>query len=722
MERLADVLLAAPKLAQEALSNSSLAKSLVALCGASRALSRAITADTELLRPLEESNQDDSALIRIVRRGQIDIAVRDLTGAAAMPEVGKALSSLADRAAELALAGAAKTARGQLEDPPGIAFTVIAMGKWGGRELNYASDIDVLFVYETRSGADGDAGSRLAQRTAAAFIEALGGVTSEGVAWRVDADLRPEGRSGPLARSLEAYEHYYERWAETWEFQSLIKARVAAGDDELGRRFLSMVEPHIYPDELPAHAVRAVRAMKRRAEAETIRIPGFEVKRGVGGIRDVEFAVQLLQLVHGRFDPALRGASTLEMLAALAQGGYVRPEDADGLSESYQWLRNVEHRIQLWELRQTHQLPATDEAQERIAKGMGYRDSESQTALAEFQDELVRHRASVRTIHERLFYRPLMEAFAQSPKVGLTIEGAGRQLAALGFADVPGAQLAFSELTAGLSRRSKLMQQMLPLMLDWLSEAPHPDLGLHQLRLLVTTAADNDRLIAGLRDSPVAAERLCRLLGTSRLLGQLVDQIPESLRVMGDDDALGKVPDSADLNKEARRAVAARRDSESRRVALRRFIDGKRLRVAIRDLLGHAGPAEVGRELSALADSAINAALELVTQELDAQEEFASQPSPALAVIAMGKWGGQELNYASDLDALFVYEARPEGDPDTARSYAEHAFERLLTLEAAAARDTAFRIDADLRPEGSSGLLALNLESYRSYYDRRART
>ena len=273
-------------------------------------------------------------------------------------------------------------------------------------------------------------------RVAAAFMRALSDPTADGIAFRADADLRPEGRAGPLVRTVGSYRAYWERWADTWELQALLKARPAAGDVELGRELIEAAEPFVYPETLGADAVREVRSMKARAEALAER-PGdtVEIKRGVGGIRDVEFAVQLLQLVHGRADHALRAPATLDALAVLGAEGYIRPDDAAALSDAYRWLRNVEHRIQLWELRQTHELPADPVSRDRLAKGMGYRDLPAQTAAAAFERDLVERRAEVRTIHERLFYRPLLEAFADSPAVRLDEAGASRQAAAFGFED-----------------------------------------------------------------------------------------------------------------------------------------------------------------------------------------------------------------------------------------------------------------------------------------------
>jgi [glutamine synthetase] adenylyltransferase / [glutamine synthetase]-adenylyl-L-tyrosine phosphorylase len=724
--RLGALLGAQAGLAAEALTDLRLGRALVALCGASPALSRPGAFDLEALRqavagappgPFALPGQDRDAALAAIRRRVtrrlVAIAAADLTGRLDMPGVGAALSEVADEAAAAALE--AITAAPPADERP-LPFTVIAMGKWGGRELNYASDIDILFVYGEPPGQDPDRAAARAQRLATDFLDCLGRRTADGLAYRVDAGLRPEGRSGPLARTVDSYQAYWERWARPWELQALIKARTAAGDPDLGRSFLEAAVPFVYPDTLAPDAVREVRAMKARAEEVASR-RGDEIKRGVGGIRDIEFAVQLLQLVHGRADPSLRCRSTVEALRALATAGYITRQEAGTLEDDYAWLRTVEHRLQLTELRRTHQVPAAALARERLAKAMGYRDDPAETARERFDTDLTARRAAVRSIHERLFYRPLLEAFAASPASGLSPEGAARQLAALGFLDIDGARRAFDDLTAGLSRRSRLMQQLLPLMLGWLSASPDPDLGLEQLRLLVASSTDHAALTAALRDNPVAAERLCALLGSSRLLGRLLDRLPPALPRLGDDAALGAFPTRDALIDEARRRTAVRPGWEEARAGLHRFVEAHFLWLAAQDLVAGADVALVGRRLSDLADATVAAALEAATRQASA----AGLTVPPLAVIAMGRWGGQELQFASDLDALVVF----RGTEDAAAG--QEAAQRVcaLLLEAlgpGGSLGTAFALDLGLRPEGRQGTPARSLEAYTAYWERWAET
>ncbi len=728
LERVAAILDRNPSLAVRTTGNVEFGLALVAVAGASREFSGRLLTDPEILvgpddpgpavPPIGRDRDENlRAIRRYVRASMLRIAVRDLLLFDDLVTVGRELADLADRASLLAFDAAEREVRSgpQFDDLPEIPIAVIAMGKWGGRELNYSSDIDMLFVLGSPPDVESSRAGAYAQRVAASFMSILSRVTADGAAYKVDADLRPEGKNGPLVRSIASYRTYYERWASTWEFQALIKARPAAGDGQLGAAFMAAVEPFVYPETLEPSAVREVREMKGRIEGKAVAqgVDQMEIKRGVGGIRDVEFAVQLLQLVHGRFDPHLRSPNTLDTLRTLAEEGYVGRRDADAMATAYVWLRTLEHRLQLVDLRQTHTLPNVPAERERLGKAMGYRDGPTEPAVEAFERDLIAHRSVVRTIHERLFYRPLLESFAASPTVGLTPEGVARQLMALGFRDVAGARRAVGELTAGLSRRSRLMQQTLPLLLDWLSNTPDPDLGLEQLRILVTNTEDNTPLVGVLRDDPVAAERLCYLLGASRVAGRFIDRIPRFLPELGDDSRLARPVEPADYTSAAIDYVMLRPTFDRRLNALRRYVRSGFLRELARDLLGLTDQRSVARELADIGDAAAAAALAV------GRDEVPDAASISFAVIAMGKWGGRELDYPSDLDVLFVYDARDGADREQARKAAD---DLARTFSSALGKVTpegaAFKVDANLRPEGKGGPLARTLDGYARYYER----
>ena len=705
------VIEAHPEITAQLESDPLVQDGLVALACASRALGNAVVNDAALLDPLRDeaglraeqsvdgyravappAKPDDapSALRRWKRRELLRIAARDLLGFADLPAVGRELAALAEVCLGVALDSA----------NPETPLSIIGMGKLGGRELNYASDVDVMFVH------DGD--SAAADHAARAVLSVMDTPTADGIVFRTDADLRPEGRSGPLTRSVDAYEAYWERWARPWEFQALLKARPVAGDDALGRLFVDRARPRVWPDVLDPDAVREVREMKARAENETVRrgVGERELKRGRGGIRDVEFAVQLLQLVHGRQDESLRSANTLEALSSLRAGGYVDDPDAERLDVAYRQLRTVEHRLQLYDEQQTHTLPADTAARTRLARVLGYRDRGDESALEQFEDDHRARQSEVRSIHERLFFAPLLETLAGAGP--LTPAAAETRLSAFGFVDMASTRAALRELAAGLTRRSRVMQQLLPVILGWLSSAPDPDLGLLQLRHLAEGPTRSAHLTATFRDAPGAAERTCRLVASSRVLGDALRRHPEFVETLGDDAVMAREKSRDQLVAEALDTLGWRTDVDGRLEGLRRFKRRELLRIGARDVLGLTDLESTERELTGLAEACLESALATV-----------GAPDMPFAIVGMGRFGGAELSYASDLDVLFVYEGSTGADFDAA----EHTAERLMTaIGATTAEGQTFRIDANLRPEGKQGPLARSLDGYRAYYERWALT
>jgi [glutamine synthetase] adenylyltransferase / [glutamine synthetase]-adenylyl-L-tyrosine phosphorylase len=673
----------------------------VAVAAASHSLTQALVGDGDLLLPLRDPaatlptvpDPDDPDPLRALRRWKrlhlLAIAADDLTGAADLPEVGARLARLADGCLAAALAAAMPT--------PPVPFAVIGMGKLGGGELNYSSDVDVMFVH------DGPADE--AVRVARAILHAMTANTADGIVFRTDADLRPEGRAGALSRSLAGFESYWRQYAGAWEMQALLKARVAAGDADLGNRFLEAAAVHLWDDVLDPAAIREIQALKVRAEAEMTRrgLQHRELKRGRGGIRDIEFAVQILQLVHGRHDSEIRSPNTLEALAALAEAGYVDEPDAASLDAAYRFLRLAEHRLQLQDERQVHSLPADDGERTWLARVAGYRDLPEASALEQFDAALLDHQRTVRAVHEKVFFRPALAAFAGAGT--LSIEAAEARLAAFGFRDASQTRAALRELTAGFSRTSRLLQQLFPLLLDWLSRAPDPDLGLLQLRTVAGSAGQASALARAFRDSPAAAERTCCLLGSSRVVGTAMRRVPEFPALLADDAALAAAKSTATLTHEALDQLAWRSTSDERAAGLRRFKRRELLRIAARDLLGFAALEDVERELTGLADATLEAALRSLA------------PPVPLAVIGLGRFGGEEMSYASDLDVVYVY----EGEGSTDALAAERTVEALnKAVSGLTPEGQAWQIDAQLRPEGKKGALALNLGGYVAYWRDRA--
>ncbi|MFI5040624.1 MAG: bifunctional [glutamine synthetase] adenylyltransferase/[glutamine synthetase]-adenylyl-L-tyrosine phosphorylase [Acidimicrobiales bacterium] len=661
---------------------------VVAVLGASRSLGQVLRTDPEALEVLADPDRrpprphgDPEGLVQWKRREMLRIAARDLTGRDGLEAVGGALSRMADDV----WAGTWEAY------PTADGVAVIAMGKYGGEELNYASDVDVMFV------GDGDVREplELARKC-----------------FRVDADLRPEGRNGPLVRTLDAYLAYWERWARTWEFQALLKTRSAGGDGELGTRFTAAAVEAVWNRPFGADELREVREMKARVEGDVRRrgLGDRELKRGRGGIRDIEFAVQLLQLVHGRADATLRSPNTLLALETLGTTGYVDPEDAAALATAYRFLRAVEHRLQLWDEAQVHAIPTGGAAMERLARTSGFRSTGEHDAVSAFLAELRRQQATARSIHERLFFRPLLEAFS---KVTITARGvpaaAAERLAAFGFSDAHRTRDALVELTRGLTRTSRLMQQTLPLLLEWLSESPDPEAGLLGLRGLATKHHQADALVHMFRDAPDGARRLCLLLGSSRFVARGLERHPELLADLADPEL--PAPVTADGIRAVLEHTLRWRPAPDRVAALRRVRNEQVLAIAIRDLLGRDDVDVVGRSLSALGGAVLEEALRIV-------QETTGVDVP-IAVIAMGRFGGSDLSYASDLDVMVVHDGRTDEEAAQAERLTSE-LRRLLS--GATPSEGLYPTDFDLRPEGKQGPLARSLAGYEQYYERWAAT
>ncbi|GAA3215453.1 bifunctional [glutamine synthetase] adenylyltransferase/[glutamine synthetase]-adenylyl-L-tyrosine phosphorylase [Actinocorallia longicatena] len=676
-------------------------------------LLRAVGADPDAAAPVASGTGAADAL-RVAYRGRLlNLAGRDLTGAADVGAVAAELAALADAALEAGLA----IARAEVPEHAVCRLAVIGMGKSGGRELNYVSDVDVIFVAEAADGAE-DAALRVASRLAAAMIRACSATTPEGSLWEVDANLRPEGKSGPLVRTLASHRAYYERWAKTWEFQALLKARPVAGDRELGRDYLDTMAPMVWKAAAGESFVADVQAMRKRVE-EHLKERHGEVERqlklGPGGLRDVEFAVQLLQLVHGRADELLRSGTTLDALDALSEGGYVGREDAAALAEAYRFLRRTEHLIQLQYLRRTHLVPADEAGLRRLGRALGLGgDPERQ-----FTDLWRRHARGVRRIHEKLFYRPLLRAVANLPgeEVRLTPEAARARLQALGYNDPAGALRHIEALTKGVSRRASIQRTLLPVMLGWFADAPDPDAGLLGFRRVSDALGTTPWYLRLLRDDVTVAERMARLLASSAYVTDLLLRAPDAVMILGSDLEL-KPSTLAELRTETMAIVGRTGDrtkAEPAVAAIRAVRRRELFRVSVADLLGLADVRTVSEALTDITTVTIDAALTAARNRLESERG----PLPLrFCVIAMGRWGGHELGYGSDADVMFVHEPL-EGADERAAQQAAHALaEEVRRLLALPAPEPPLGIDPNLRPEGKSGPLVRSLASYAAYYRR----
>ncbi|MYV39101.1 bifunctional [glutamine synthetase] adenylyltransferase/[glutamine synthetase]-adenylyl-L-tyrosine phosphorylase [Streptomyces sp. SID1328] len=677
---------------------------------------------TEFERGLAEAT--DPVELRVAyRRCLLSIAARDVCGTTDVTQTAAELADLATATLRAALAMAQTAAP---EDARACRLAVIAMGKCGGHELNYVSDVDVIFVAEPTPGTDETKALKAATRLASHMMRICSETTVEGSIWPVDANLRPEGRNGPLVRTLSSHLAYYQRWAKTWEFQALLKARPVAGDKELGEAYTEALAPMVWQAADRENFVPDVQKMRRRVVEN---IPPAEIDRelklGPGGLRDVEFAVQLLQLVHGRTDQALRSGTTLKALQALAKGGYVGREDAARLDEAYRFLRELEHRIQLFQLRRTHLVPEAEEDLRRLGRSLGLRTD----PVAGLRREWKRHTGVVRRLHEKIFYRPLLDAVAQlAPgETRLSAEAARERLVALGYADPAAALRHLEALASGVTRKAAIQRTLLPVLLGWFADSADPDAGLLNFRKVSDALGKTPWYLRLLRDEGAAAENLARVLSAGRLAPDLLLRAPEAVALLGDGDAGGLQPRGrAQLEQEITAAVNRAENAEQGVTAARGVRRRELFRTAAADIVGSYGtettPAEsdegvlLDRTGNAISD--LTAATLAGTLRAVVRETWGDTLPTRFAIIGMGRFGGHELGYGSDADVLFVHEPREGVDEHEAAKAANKVVAEMRRLLQLPSADPPLLIDADLRPEGKSGPLVRTLKSYEAYYRR----
>ncbi|MGV8857269.1 bifunctional [glutamine synthetase] adenylyltransferase/[glutamine synthetase]-adenylyl-L-tyrosine phosphorylase [Rhodoglobus sp.] len=622
---------------------------------------------------------------------------------AAVDRVAMALADLAGAALEESLNIARRTVNFPASDIAGTRVAIIGMGKAGARELNYVSDVDVIFVTEP-DGIEANRAVDIATSLAVQTMRGINDLTLEPGLWEVDANLRPEGKDGALVRTLESHLAYYERWADSWEFQALLKARPIAGDQDLGERYVAGVAPMVWSSASRENFVASVQRMRERV---TENIPPEErdvqLKLGPGGLRDIEFTVQLLQLVHGQNDEEVRQTSSLRALIALAEQGYIGRTEAGEFARDYRFLRLLEHRIQLSRLRRTHLMPRDPDDLRVLARATGVAKSAS-----DLTEQWQRTKIAVRRLHERLFYRPLLSAVAALPEEGLALSSdqAAARLAAIGFLDPKGALAHIAALTGGVSRRATVQKTLLPVMLQWFADGADPDYGLLAFRRLSEALGEAYWFLRMLRDSSGAAERLTQVLSSSKYVGGLFERIPEAAAWLESEKELR--PRSADVLRDEARAIVARHrgDEDAAAVALRTARRREVLRLALGSILGVISIRELGRGLSDVTTTILEGALAVLRPEPDGIE---------FGVIAMGRYGGAESGFGSDTDVMYVYRAT-DAESEVAAKRAEALAKGLkrITEDVKLPLD----LDLDLRPEGKNGAIVRSLDSYQAYYER----
>jgi glutamate-ammonia-ligase adenylyltransferase len=629
----------------------------------------------------------------------------------AFPVVAAGLADLAGAALDAAVTVARAEVPFPAADVAATPLAVIAMGKAGARELNYVSDVDVIFVTEptadpdTGTGVGTDRAVLIATRIAIAATHVITDLAAEPALWEVDAALRPEGKDGALVRTLDSHVAYYDRWAKAWEFQALLKARAIAGSTDLGERYVAAIAPFVWSSSKRPGFVESVQRMRERVTAH---IPDGQVDRqlklGPGGLRDVEFTVQLLQLVHGQDDVAVRQRSTLDAMEALTDAGYVGRPEAARFGPDYATLRVLEHRIQLRRLQRTHLMPADEDELRVLARSTGFAAS---AAALETRWRSVK--LEVRGLHERLFYRPMLSAVAAADgEITLTTGQVRDRLTAIGFVDADGAAAHIRALTQGTSRRAAIQRNLLPVLLRWMAEGPAPDRALLAFRRLSDTLGESSWFLRMLRDSSGAAHSLTTVLSESAFLAGLLERFPEAVAWLDEPEALLRPRPLPALLAETGATTARHGDDPDAAASLLRSVRRREtLRLGMAAVLGHLDVDGLGPALSDVTEATLSGALDLARRDAPADLEF--------GVVAMGRYGGRELGFGSDADVLFVHRSATLGTEAAARA-AQGIVRELNRLVEDALYP--FDLDVDLRPEGKNGPLSRSLDSYGAYYAR----
>ena len=714
------------------------------------------------VRGTVDETTDFSALQKALRcfkrREIVRIAARDLNGLAPLEEVMAELSDLASSTLQVAY----QVCRRCLVRDHGVPvligentslceaeMTVIGMGKLGGRELNFSSDIDIIYFYESdkgeTAGIESASGGRKGVVSLHAFFNKLGEmiskalsqITEDGFVFRVDVGLRPEGKSGDMAVSLRSAEIYYESWGQSWERTAMLKARPVAGSLALGEQLLKTLQPFIYRKYLDYNLIEDMKQMKQKIDASLARSREGEInlKLGRGGIREIEFFIQALQLVYAGKNPKLRERNSLQALDTLLAANLLSENDHLKLRDAYRFLRSVEHRIQVVQERQTHNLPGKEEEMLALARRSGYL---RRNGLERFREVLEEHRGNVSFIYGTLFHSRDEQLdqevhpqalFLLDPKADADL--VKDMLAERHFEDVERAYGNLVSLRRGpvkgnLAERSRrILEKITPLLLQEIFESPDPDLALTNLERFMTVIATRSSYYALLAENRQTIKLLVSLFGMSEFLSKILINHPELL-----DSLVARSSSSDSKSKESMldelSALLEQSDYfEDHLDIVRRYRNEEFLRIGLSDIHGRMLQGEVTSQLSLLGEACLEAAFRLAVAELQRFGRPTWQRDGAcaaanLAIIAMGKLGGGELNYHSDLDIIFVYDH--QGYTDGEKQISNHEYfaklaQKIISILTMQTREGyVYKIDTRLRPSGNAGPLVTSLESFLDYH------
>lgn len=663
------------------------------------------------------------ALYRFKRRQMLRLGGRDLLGLTDVKELTFELAGMADVILEEVLA----IGRARFGDAPGGRLTILGMGKLGGQELNYSSDIDLLFVYEcSKGGQDSrEAAREYFNKLAEWIIQTLTQATPWGSLYRVDMRLRPEGL-GDMAKSLELYLEHYETRGQPWELQALLKARPCAGDMELGKKFLKEVEPFIFRknyDSVYLKEIREIMGLIKQKMESKGRVK-THVKLGRGGIREIEFIVQFLQLVEGGRRPQVRNANTLEALQVLSAESILFKADAEFLAEAYRFLRNAEHHLQMVHGLQTHTLPEKAGDMERFARSLGFKGKGGVSAARKFKTYYTGLTRRVRAMYEEVFkIKGRHDAFSRIVEDSLSgdDEGLEKRLEGGFFFDPHQAAVNLKALCGRLKRSAgdrgeRLWASFGPLLLKGLKRTPHPDRALNQIERFLRATSLPDFYLRYLMEKPDLLNLLLELFSNSLFLSQILILQPGNFDIVVKAISETSATSIQDYLDPLEDLLAEARDWEEKLNRLRDMRNSEILRVGLQDLLGKRDLFESFAELSRLAQALSRAALGVATEEMKIPT-IGTRPSipKGFCLFAIGKLGGREMNYGSDLDLLFIY-GDDEGKEVGFEKYVKLAEAFTQALASPTTHGMAYKVDVRLRPMGREAMMVHSVEAYHRYF------
>lgn len=725
---------------------------------------------------LKEINIDEENLLQdavtenlrtFKNREFLRIGARDILGIAPLPVITEEISALASTCLETACRFAEKTVRktfgipccrtrdGEVNES---RFCVIGLGKLGGWELNYSSDIDIMYIYSTDEGetsgveSNGKVKNKITlheyyTKIAEIINKLISSSTEQGNVFRLDLRLRPEGRSGDMVNSLRSMEIYYESWGKTWERQMLIKAKPVAGDTEIGRDFLGLVKPFIYRKHLDFQAIQEIKEMKEKinlsvsSKGEMLN----DVKLGYGGIREVEFFTQVLQLIYGGRDEKIIDSNTLKALKKLFEKSYISSDEYTTLVKGYTFLRMVEHRIQLLEGRQEHSFPNEEKKLRKFARKTGYFPEREADEKERFLNDYKFFTHEIRKIFDKLFYESTKPKEKEQKEEDFNIlwndilseEDSTKILKSMGFSEAEAAYKNLKLLRDGkpfshfMEKSRELLKEAAPLLFREIVKTPDPDMALNNLERFISTSSAPNLTVSLLAESSGARDILLNLFGTSEFISDILIRHPEYIDLIQDPDFLERRKPISEMEKELIGVFEKEKEWEAKLDLLRKYKTEEILRIGLMDILKDLALEDITKKISKLAEVCLRGAYRISYEEL--KKEFGipyeagqngKDRESEFAIFGLGKLGGEELNYSSDLDVIFVYSGEGETKPEknSKKRITNQEFFSKLSIKILQAMNEiredgfVFKIDARLRPSGSSGSLAQSIKTYENYF------